>query len=101
MSVISLRLKDKEFERLSELSKSEHKDKSAVAKELMEYGWEFLMLKLYRNGKLSLGTLASKMEMSVSETIDFLADFGIESPIGYDEYLGGLDVLKSKSKRKS
>lgn len=98
MSVISLRLKEKEFERLRELSKSEHKDKSAVARELMEYGWEFLMLKLYRNGKLSLGTLASKMELSVSETIDFLADFGIESPIDYDDYLGGLDVLKSKKK---
>jgi hypothetical protein len=99
MSVISLRLKEKEFERLKELSKLEHKDKSAVAKELMEHGWEFLMIKLYRNGKLSLSTLASKMELSVSETIDLLADFGIESPIDFDDYLGGLEVLKSKKKQ--
>jgi predicted HTH domain antitoxin len=96
MSVISLRLKEKEFARLKELSKSEQKDKSTVARELMEYGWEFLMIKLYRNGKLSLGTLASKMGLSVSETIDLLADFGIESPVEYDDYLSGLDVLRSK-----
>ena len=35
-----------------------HKDKSTVARELIDYGWEFLMIKLYREGKLSLSTLA-------------------------------------------
>lgn len=96
MAVISLRLKDKDFKRVNELSKIEHKDKSTVARELLEYGWEFLMIKLYREGKLSLSSLASKLELSVSETIDILSKFGIESPIDYDDYLKGFEVFKKR-----
>ncbi len=96
MAVISLRLKDRDFKRVNELSKIEHKDKSTVARELIEHGWEFLMIKLYREGKLSLSTLASKLELSVSETIDLLSEFGIESPIEYDDYLKGFEVFKKK-----
>jgi predicted HTH domain antitoxin len=96
MSVISLRLKDRELKRINELSRMVNKDKSTVARELIEYGWEFLMIKLYREGKMSLGTLSSKLELSVSETIDLLAEFGVESPIDYEDYLKGFDVFKVK-----
>jgi predicted HTH domain antitoxin len=96
MSVISLRLKDRELKRINELSRMAHKDKSTIARELIEYGWEFLMIKLYREGKMSLGTLSSKLELSVSETIDLLAEFGVESPIDYEDYLKGFDVFKVK-----
>lgn len=94
MSVISLRLKEREMKRINELSKMVHKDKSTVARELIEYGWEFLMIKLYREGKLSLSTLATRLELSVSETLDLLAEFGIESPTDYDDYLKGFEVFK-------
>ncbi len=94
MSVISLRLKDREVKRINELSKMVNKDKSTVARELIEYGWEFLMIKLYREGKISLSTLASKLDLSISETIDLLAEFGVESPIDYEDYLKGFDVFK-------
>ena len=87
---------DRDFKRVNELSKIEHKDKSTVARELIEHGWEFLMIKHYREGKLSLSTLASKLELSVSETIDLLSEFGIESPIEYDDYLKGFEVFKKK-----
>jgi predicted HTH domain antitoxin len=96
MSVISLRLKDRELKRINELSRMVHKNKSTIARELIEYGWEFLMIKLYREGKMSLGTLSSKLELSVSETIDLLAEFGVESPIDYEDYLKGFDVFKVK-----
>ncbi len=94
MSVISIRLKDREIKRLNELTKMVKKDRSTVARELMEYGWEFMMIKLYREGKLSLSSLAEKLELSISETIDLLAEFGIESPIDYDDYLKGFEVFK-------
>ena len=96
MSVISLRLKDRELKRINELSRMVDKDKSTVARELIEYGWKFLMIKLYREGKMSLGTLSSKLELSLSETIDLLAEFGVESPIDYEDYLKGFDVFKVK-----
>lgn len=52
------------------------------------------MIKLYREGKLSLSTLATRLESSVSETLDLLAEFGIESPMDYDDYLKGFEVFK-------
>ena len=96
MGVISLRLKDKDLERIEELSKLERKDKSTIARELLEYGWEFLMVKYYKEGKLSLGSLAKKLDISISEAIDLLSKLGIEAPIEYDDYLKGLEVFKGK-----
>lgn len=43
-------------------------------------------------GKLSLGKLAKSLDISVSEAIDMLAGFGIESPVEYEDYLKGFDV---------
>lgn len=96
MGVISLRLKDKDLEKLDELSKLENKDRSTLARELLEYGWEFRMLKNYKEGKLSLEGLAKKLDLSISKTIDMLAEFGIEAPIDFDDYLKGFDVFKEK-----
>ncbi|MEK6777387.1 MAG: hypothetical protein AABY87_10990 [bacterium] len=94
MGVISLRLKDRELKRIDELSKMEHKDKSTIARELLEHGWDFLMVKYYKEGKLSLSGLASKIGISVSETIDLLSGLGIEVPIDYDDYLKGFEVFR-------
>jgi predicted HTH domain antitoxin len=93
MGVISLRLKDRDLERLDELSKALHKDKSTMARELLEYGWDFLMLEYYKQGKLSLSGLAKKLDVSISEAIDLLKKRGIEAPIGFDDYLKGFEVF--------
>jgi len=93
MTVLSLRLHDREMNRLTELALSERKDKSSIARELIDYGWEFVMLRQYRMGKISVGTLAEKLELSISEVIDLLADFGITAPLDFGDYLQGLNVL--------
>jgi hypothetical protein len=54
--------------------------------------WEFLMLRHYKKGTLSLEGLAKKLDVSISEAIDLLAKFGIEAPIKLDDYLRGFDV---------
>ena len=89
MGVISLRLKERELKRIDELSKKARKDRSTVARELLDYGWELMMVKQYREGKLSLTGLALKLECSVSEAIDLLAQLGAEAPIDFDDYLQG------------
>jgi hypothetical protein len=93
MGVISLRLKDRDLERLDELSKATHKDKSTMARELLEYGWDFLMFKYYKEGKLSLTKLAKKLDVSISEALDLLKERGIEAPLGFDDYLRGFEVF--------
>jgi len=96
MSVISLRLKDRDLERLDEFSRLERKDRSTAARELLDYGWEFLMLKHYKGGKLSLEGLAKKLDISISEAIDLLAELGTEAPIEFEDYLEGFKVFNNK-----
>ena len=96
MSVISLRLKDRDLERIDELSRLEHKDRPTTARELLEYGWGVLMFRYYKEGKLSVEGLAKKLNISISETIDRLAELGIEAPIEFEDYLKGFNVFKTK-----
>jgi len=96
MGVISIRLEDRDLERLDELSKLGRKDRSTAARELLEYGWEFLMVRYYKEGKLPLEGLAKKLDISISEAIDLLAKFGIEAPIDFEDYLKGFNVFKDK-----
>jgi predicted nucleic acid-binding protein len=43
-------------------------------------------------GRVSLGTLAHKLDVPLSEAIDLLAEFGVRSPVEYDDYLKGLST---------
>jgi hypothetical protein len=92
MGVISLRLENSELRRIDDLSNQEHKGRSTVARELIQQGLQFRMLKQYREGKLPLGILAKSLGISVGEAIDMLAEFGIESPVSYEDYLKGFEV---------
>ncbi len=65
---------------------------STLARELMDYGWVFLMLRDYRAGRVSLGTFAQKPDIPLSEAIDLLAELGVRSPVEYDDYLKGLST---------
>jgi predicted HTH domain antitoxin len=51
------------------------------------------MLRHYREGKLSLGTMAEKLDVSIVEAIDLLDEHGIEAPIEFEDYVRGFDVL--------
>ncbi len=96
MGVMSLRLNQRELKRIEELATIEQKDKSTVARELLDSGWEFLMIRLYKQGKLSLSGLASKLDLPLSETIERLAELKIEAPLDYDSYLQGFDVFRKR-----
>jgi predicted transcriptional regulator len=87
--VMSVRLDPEGFRRLRALAKREKKEVSAVARELMDYGWVFLMLREYRAGRRSLGNFAQGLNMPLSDAIDLLADLGVRSPLEYDDYLKG------------
>lgn len=94
MGVMSLRLGEKEIKHIEEIAKEEKKDKSTVVRKLIDYGLIYLMIKQYKEGRLSLERLSRKLNLSISETIDLLSDWGIQAPIDYDDYLEGYEVLK-------
>ena len=65
-----------------------------LARELIKNGWKFVVLKLYREGKISTGKAAKDLEISVSEFIDLLKEFGINSPIEYEDFLESEKTMK-------
>ncbi len=89
MTVMSLRLSDRELRMIRNLSKTESKERSKVVRELLEEGWMFHMFRRYKEGKLSLGRLSKTLGKSLSETIELLSEFGQPAPIDYEDYLRG------------
>jgi len=94
MKTSSFRLDDKELKRIEKLAEEEGQDKSRSVRELLDYGWEYMMIRKYKEGKLSLSRLSQELEKPISEVIDLLADLGVESPIEKDEVMEGYRTLK-------
>jgi len=60
----------------------------------MEGDKTLFVLRRYKEGKPSLGTVARELNLSITEAIDLLAKFGIQAPLEYDDYLHGIKGLK-------
>jgi predicted transcriptional regulator len=86
-NVLSVRLDKETIGRLRSLARRQKKEISTVARELMDQGWVFVSLREYRQGKLSLGTMAGRLGLSLAEAIDLLSELGVRSPLEYDDYL--------------
>ena len=91
---VSIRLEEREIHFIEELSKKRNIDRSTAARELIEYGKIYLVLKLYKEGRMSLEKTSKELCLSISETIDLLAEFGIKAPITYEDYLKGYKLEK-------
>jgi len=87
-------LSEQEVKRLTGLAKEEDKEKSSVARELLMDGLKYKMLLAYKEGKVSLAKLSKALGMSLSEAIDLLSSFGLQSPISYDDYLRGVETAR-------
>ena len=72
--VVSLRLDQRQVSIIKNLEKTE-KDKSAAARELIDNGWKFMVLRLYRKGKISAGSAARELGMPLADFIEMLKDF--------------------------
>lgn len=96
MKTVCVWLGQKEIERIEQLARAQNKDTSVVTRELIDYGWYFLALKHYNEGKLSLGSLAKQLDLTLAETMDLLAEFGVTAPIDYADYLKGYEALSKK-----
>jgi len=94
MPVMSIRLSEQEMKRLQTLADEEDKEKSSVARELLMDGLKYKMLLGYKEGRVSLAKLSKTLGMSLSEVVDLLSSFGLQSPISYDEYLQGMAAAR-------
>ena len=92
--VMTIRLADEDVRLVEELAKSSDKDKSTMVRDLVEYGKIYLAIKLYKEGKISIGKAAQIANLSISETMDLFAELGIKSNIELEDYLEGLKYAR-------
>lgn len=96
MKTTSFRLDEVELERIEKLSREKGEDKSKMVRELLDYGWEYLMIKQYKEGKLSLSKLSQELDKPIGEVMDILADLGVQSPLEKGEIMEGYETLKKQ-----
>jgi hypothetical protein len=100
-SVMSVRLDEESLAKIRELAERDRSEISTVARELIGQGLAFRAVREYREGRLSLATLAKRLGTSLADSIDLLSELGVQSPLEYDDYLQSLraarEVLKHPS----
>ena len=85
---------EQNFEFLSELTKEERTDLSKTVRDLVTRGRILLAVEKYRDGEASLGKAAELAGVRIGQMMQILADFRVESRIGQDDYLQGIENLK-------
>ncbi|KXB02117.1 hypothetical protein AKJ45_03710 [candidate division MSBL1 archaeon SCGC-AAA261F19] len=96
MKTTSFRLREKELERIRELAEERQEEKSVVVRRLLDYGWEYLMIRQYAQEKISLGRLAKKLDLPITEAIDLLSVLGVKAPLEKEDVLEGYETLKKE-----
>ncbi len=87
---LSIRVDPEEFAFLNHLTLAEKTSLSEAVRGLLERGRVMLAVERYRAGKASLGRAAELAGLSISETMDVLAQFGVPANLEYDDYLRSL-----------
>ena len=91
---MSMRIGAEDYAFIKNLAKENKKDLSEAVRTLVDRGRLMYAIERYRDGKASLGTVSQIAGVSISEMMNILARFGIESNVGYDDYARGLESLK-------
>lgn len=72
-------------------------NKGEASKDIRHFGSEGKIMHAidsYKNGQASIGKAAEIAEVSVSEMMDILVEFGVKSNITYEDYLEGLKYAR-------
>ncbi|MFB6100702.1 MAG: hypothetical protein ABEK16_05515 [Candidatus Nanohalobium sp.] len=92
--VVSFRLSEKEKETIENIASEENKDKSEVARQLIDYGETFRALKKYRKGEISVGKMASELDITITEAMSMLTELGIDSGITQEDQIEAKENLQ-------
>jgi len=90
MMTKTLRLPDSLVEAIRELGAAEHIEESTAMRKLLCMGYDLYLSEQYRVGRISLRDVASRMNLSQSETLEALQHLGITGNTGADDTLASL-----------
>ena len=91
---MSIRMDRENFEFLNELTKEQKSDLSKAVRDMVTRGRILFAVERYKRGEASLGRAAELAGVPVGRMMTLLTEFGVESRIEQEDYLGGLESLR-------
>ena len=72
-------------------------EKAQSLRKLARIGFEYYIAKAYRDGKITLREASVLLNLTLSETIDLLADMGVKGNIRAEDVLASLNTFTSSN----
>jgi len=91
---MSIRMDRENFEFLNELTKEQKSDLSKAVRDMVTRGRILFAVERYKRGEASLGRAAELAGVPVGRMMTLLTEFGVESRLEQEDYLGGLESLR-------
>lgn len=95
----SLRLSDSLVSAIRETGRAEQIEEAAATRKLLRMGYELYLAEQYRAGRRTLREVASRLDLSLSETLDTLQRLGISGNTGADDTLASFHSLSKPTGR--
>jgi predicted HTH domain antitoxin len=93
MKVRSLRIPEDLDRAIEYVSKVEKTEKTQSLRKLARLGFEHYVAKAYREGNLTLRDASDLLKLTLSETIDLLAQMGVRGNIRASDVLASLNTF--------
>jgi len=93
MKVKSMRIPEDIDQAIDYVSRMEKIEKTQSIRKLARLGFEYYISKAYREGRLSLREVARLLNLTISESIDLLNEFGISGNIHARDVFSSLKSL--------
>ncbi|MCD6265025.1 MAG: UPF0175 family protein [Deltaproteobacteria bacterium] len=95
MKVKSMRIPEDIEHAIQYVSKVEKIEKAQSLRKLARVGFEYYVVKAYSDGKITLREASDLLTLTLSETIDLLANMGIKGNIRAKDVLASLSAFSS------
>lgn len=95
MKVRSIRIPDDIDKSIEFVARLEKLEKTQSLRKLTRLGFKFYAAKSYERGKLTLREVAELLNLTLSETIDLLAEMGIKGNIRAKDVMESLKATSS------
>jgi predicted HTH domain antitoxin len=93
MKVRSMRIPEDIDQAIEYVSKVEKIEKTQSLRKLARVGFEYYVVKGYREGKITLREASDLLKLTLSETIDLLAEMGVRGNIRSRDVLASLNTF--------
>ena len=93
MKVKSMRIPEDIEHAIQYVSKVEKIEKAQSLRKLARVGFEYYVVKAYSDGKITLREASDLLTLTLSETIDLLANMGIKGNIRAKDVLASLSAF--------